>query len=95
MEIIKKNRWIFIVVFVVVVLGSGAYLMLGRGDEAASAQAETDTAAVFIGDLAENATASGQVSAGREAALSLASSGKVESVPVSVGDTVAAGDVLV
>ena len=95
MAIVKRYRWILIAVVVVVVLGLGAYLVLGRGDEAASAHAETDTAVAFIGDLAESATASGQVSAAREASLSLALSGKAESVPVTVGDMVATGDVLV
>ena len=49
----------------------------------------------FIGDLAESATASGQVQAQRDAMLSLAGSGIVEQVKVAVGDSVSQGDVLV
>ena len=44
---------------------------------------------------AADATASGQVEAQREATLSLTSSGVVEQINVAVGDSVAAGDVLV
>jgi multidrug efflux pump subunit AcrA (membrane-fusion protein) len=63
--------------------------------DATTAEDSGETAVAFVGDLAESATASGQVSAQREAALSLATSGVVNLVEINVGDAVAAGDVLV
>ena len=95
METVKRYKWILIGIAVVIVLGLGAYFVMGRQDQAAAADSGAETAVAFIGDLAESATASGQVSAAREAALSLVSSGKVNNVPVSVGDAVNNGDVLV
>lgn len=94
METIKKYKWIVAAVAVVLVLGIGAYFYLGRQNQSAAAGTDGETAVAFVGDLAESATASGQVSAAREAALSLASSGKVDEVFVSVGDTVTMDDVL-
>ena len=94
METVKKYKWIVATVAVAIVLGLGAYFFFGRQNQSAAAEAEGEMAVAFIGDLAESATASGQVSAAREAALSLASSGKVNDVQVSVGDTVGVGDVL-
>ncbi len=95
METIKKYKWIIAAGVVVLLLALGAYLFNGRQNQASTADPEAETAVAFIGDLAESATASGQVSAAREAALSLAAPGKVEEVAVSVGDTVNAGDLLV
>jgi multidrug efflux pump subunit AcrA (membrane-fusion protein) len=94
METLKKYRWIVIAIVVATVLGLGAYVFLGRQDQAAAVDSGAETAVAFIGDLAESATANGQVSAAHEAALSLASSGRVNDVPVSVGDAVGMGDVL-
>ena len=62
----------------------------------AEAQAQTgDVVEAFLGDLAESASASGQIVAQREADLTLAASGTVTDVMVEVGDVVAAGDLLV
>ena len=66
----------------------------GRNGDLAVAPS-ADTARAFMGDLAENATASGQVVAGRQAGLSLAGSGEVNQVNVTVGDAVTAGDELI
>ncbi len=95
MQTIKKYKWVFLAIGAVLLIGLGAFLVRGRGGSAAAAGDQQETAAAFIGDLAESATASGQVSAARDAALSLAASGRVAQVPVSVGDTVNAGDLLV
>ena len=58
-------------------------------------QAETgETVSAFTGDLADSATASGTVEAGRQARLALATSGRVETVYVEAGDLVEAGDAL-
>ncbi|MFN2117998.1 MAG: efflux RND transporter periplasmic adaptor subunit [Candidatus Promineifilaceae bacterium] len=95
MMFIKRYKWIFVVVLVLLVAGLGALFLRGRGQQMAAAESDTETAVAFIGDLAESATASGQVSAVHEAALSLQSSGKVTAVAVQVGDAVSKGDVLV
>lgn len=53
-----------------------------------------ETVTVMTGDLAANATASGQVQAQRAAELALAQSGYIAEVYVQVGDRVAAGEAL-
>ncbi len=92
----KKYRWLLLAAGAVLAIGLIA-LVLSRGRNATAAQAAVDgeTAVAFIGNLAESATASGQVYAQREAVLSAASPGIVEVVNVSVGDTVQTGDALV
>jgi len=94
MEFLKQYKWIIITLLVLAVIGLGVLLWRGSGQQTAAADADAETAVAFIGDLAENATASGQVSAARKASLSLASSGTVVAVPINVGDTVAQGDLL-
>jgi HlyD family secretion protein len=95
METLKNRKWIVAAIIVAAIIGLGAFFVLGRDNPAASAQSESRTATAFIGDLAESATASGQVSAVQEAALSLAGSGKVSAVPAVIGDTVRQGAILV
>ncbi|MCA9977047.1 MAG: biotin/lipoyl-binding protein, partial [Anaerolineales bacterium] len=65
-----------------------------------SSQAQTTTPAgevvtAFIGDLSAEATASGTVEARRQASLAVQTPGLVTAVPIHVGDTVQAGDLLV
>ena len=95
MNVIKKHKWIWIIGGLVLVIGLVA-LIFGRPDDTAAAEAEIgETAAAFIGDLSESATASGQVVAQREAGLSLATSGVVDQINIVVGDEVKAGDALI
>ena len=96
MKTIKKHKWITIFL-VIVIIGAAAAFLVTRSNRAQGAAGEPigDTAAAFMGDLAESATASGQVEAQREAKLSLASSGIVQEVAVVVGNQVQIGDVLV
>ena len=54
-----------------------------------------DIVTVTVGNLAANATASGQLAPQRQADLSLATGGRVTAVHVQVGDSVQAGDILV
>jgi HlyD family secretion protein len=54
-----------------------------------------DIVEAFVGDLSARASATGRVTAAREADLALGVSGRVEEVRVQVGDQVQAGDVLV
>ncbi len=94
MTIVKKYKWVWIIGVVLI-----AAILFGRSRTQninAAVEAESgETAVAFIGDLSENATASGQVEAQRDATLSLTSSGVVEQLNVTVGDHVVAGDVLV
>ena len=64
-------------------------------EQAAADEGAADTVAAFIGDLSASATASGQLLPQREATLTAASPAQVTAVNVRVGDTVAAGDLLV
>lgn len=65
------------------------------GGSAAAEEAGTgEIVTAFIGDLSASATASGQIEAQREAALSLSNSGEVAEVYVEVGDMVQMGDPL-
>lgn len=93
----KKNRkWMYWAGGGLVLLMMAAVLLINVGTpqaEAASGEGEIVTA--FIGDLSASATASGQVTARREASLSVDMPGLVEQVYVRLGDEVAAGDVLV
>lgn len=107
MRVIKKYRWIWIVGGIAIALGLVLFslgrirgrsgLVAGQNSPGRSGAQEElgETAVAFIGDLTESATASGQVVARREATLSLAMSGVVTRLPVSVGDAVKAGDLLV
>ena len=88
-----KKKWIWVIAGVLLLAGS---FVVARGLESEAAAADAgDIAIVFIGDLAESVSASGRISAAREADLSLTTSGVVDQVFVDVGDTVNAGDVLV
>jgi HlyD family secretion protein len=92
---LKKYKWIWIV-GAIVIMGSVAAFFFTRSNGNASEETDIgETAVAFIGDLAESATASGQVQAQRDAMLSLAGSGIVGQVNVAVGDSVTQGDILV
>ena len=93
----KRRNWIWIVVVVIVLACAGAAIMVNRARNQVleNLPQSGDVVEATLGDLAESASASGQIVAGREADLSLATSGTVRSVLVEVGDTVAAGDLLV
>jgi HlyD family secretion protein len=92
----KRKKWIWITVGLVAVLGLG---LVGwralRGNATAVTQTATgEIVAAFVGELAANATASGQLAAQREAGLTRGVSGTVAEIYVAVGDTAAAGDPL-
>jgi HlyD family secretion protein len=95
MIMLKKYKWIWIVGAIVIVGGLVAFFFTRSNNNASEETDIGETAAAFIGDLAESATASGQVQAQRDAMLSLAGSGIVEQVNIAVGDSVAQGDILV
>jgi HlyD family secretion protein len=94
----KSKKWLWIggVVLLLVLIIAVALPMLGqRALDAQMAAADGEKATAFIGDLAANATASGQVQAQRQASLALPVSGVVQETFVAVGDRVAEGDSLV
>ncbi len=91
----RKRVW-WIVGVVVLLAGAAFFYMRSQRPSATDAVAETDeTAVAFIGNLADTATASGQVVSLQEAALAVNAPGRMVEVAVQVGDAVAAGDVLV
>lgn len=95
MQRMKNRKWMVwagggLVVLVIAVI----FLVNGRAN-VATVNAENEIVTAFIGDLADSATTSGQVTARQEASLSVDTPGEVVDVLVRVGAEVAAGDVLV
>lgn len=90
-----NRRRLFIIIGIVIVLAVVAAVVIGGMSRNQPGEAESsETMSAFIGDLSANATASGKVQPRRSASLSADLPGRVEEVLVRVGDTVAAGDVL-
>lgn len=93
----RRRRWIIAGVVILALLIAG-FLIVQRvrtQAELVAAQANTgETVAAFTGDLAANATASGTLSALREARLALAQSGEVSELLVVEGQRVAEGEPL-
>jgi HlyD family secretion protein len=94
----KKWLWVGVGVVAVLVVAILVVPLLFGEQIAARVQNEAastgDTVTAFVGDLAANATASGQIEARRDARLALPLSGEVAEIFVAVGDEVAAGDPL-
>ena len=89
----KLIGWVGGGVLVVALLIGG--LWIGRQGATAETDVQSgDIVAVFVGDLAANATASGQLEVQQQSRLALSRSGIVDIVLVEVGDVVAAGDPL-
>jgi multidrug efflux pump subunit AcrA (membrane-fusion protein) len=93
----KRRRviWIVSTAVVVIALIAGGSLLIRQRANADSASEPEPAATAFLGTLSTEASASGQLVAQREAALSLALAGRVEQVYVAAGDQVQAGDPLV
>lgn len=88
--------WLAAAVVIIAVLGFAATRLLADRTTQAVAQAQTgEIVTITRGDLAASATASGQVTAQRRAALALATSGRVQRVLVQEGEAVEAGAPLV
>jgi len=93
----KNRRWIGIVVIVILLLGAGVLFTVRRNIRATQAEAEArtgDVVTAVLGDLAATASATGQIESEQVTNLSAETPGIVQAVLVRVGDTVAAGDVL-
>ena len=94
----KKRRWIIAGVVVVVLVGClFAFLTIRNNIQTAQAGLEAQTGdmvTAVIGDLSATASATGQIEAAQTANLSAQTTGIVQDVLVSVGDSVQAGDML-
>lgn len=95
----RKNRkkWLWIgggLLLILIVAGFGLTRLAANATQQLQSANTGDRVTAFIGDLAANATASGQVQAQRTAQLALGQSGTVAEVYVQVGDRVEAGDPL-
>ncbi|MCP4424457.1 MAG: efflux RND transporter periplasmic adaptor subunit [Chloroflexi bacterium] len=96
MQKLKQRKWVYgTAVIVILAMIAAILLMNGRANQAEAADNGVEIVVAFIGDLSASATASGQVTARREASLSVDMPGLVEQVYVRVGDAAAAGDPLV
>ena len=92
----NKKRWLTVglataVFATILLIGSS----LNRANTEAAAAQEGTTAVAFMGDLAASASASGQLLPQREAILTTDTVARVVSVPVRLGDSVQADDLLV
>ncbi|MBK8985938.1 MAG: HlyD family efflux transporter periplasmic adaptor subunit [Chloroflexi bacterium] len=94
MENKKKRNRLYGIIGVVVLLAVMGAFWVSRGQASQTAPTTAETVTVFVGDLSASATASGAVVAGREAALSVTTPGRVQQVNVRVGNVVQAGDIL-
>lgn len=94
----KNNRWLkwpAILLGVLVIGGVAGGWVWRQQAQAESALPSNQIAQAFIGDLATQISASGQLLPQRSVRLSLDMAGRVKAVSVRVGDEVRAGDVLV
>ncbi|GJM42397.1 MAG: RND transporter [Ardenticatenaceae bacterium] len=92
----NKKRWLTVGIVTAVL---ATILLIGsslntKNTESAAAQ-DVTTAVAFIGDLSASASASGQLLPQREAILAANTTARVVNVPVRLGDSVQAGDLLV
>ena len=90
----RLPQWLWILIGVVLVGGVVVLLVSTNQNGIVEAQS-SETVTAFIGDLSASASASGRVQARRQVALSFDLPGRVESVHVSIGEAVEAGDLLV
>ena len=91
-----KKRWLVVGLIGVALVAFILIRSNSNSANAATADGQTvETAVAFTGDLSASATASGQLLPQREAVLTASSAARVMSVPVRIGDSVQAGDLLV
>lgn len=92
-----KNRRVWILLLIVIVVGAGGYAYYTRvvtAEETAVSAPPIQTALVRQGDLTISATGAGTVIAAAEVDLSFQTSGVLSELQVQVGDNVKAGAVL-
>ena len=94
----KKWLWIGLGIVAVIIIALVALPQIFSNQITALQQEQTagtgENVTAFIGDLAANASASGQVRAQRDARLALPISGEVAKIYAAVGDEVAQGELL-
>jgi HlyD family secretion protein len=92
----KRALWVAVSVILITALAVTASLLFRPRVNASEDREQNQNATVFVGSLSSATSASGQLLAQREAALSFASAGgEVKRVHVEVGDRVREGQVLV
>ena len=91
----KRPLYWVIALVVVGLLIAGAFFLRARANPNQADEVQTgDQVTAFIGDLSASATASGQIEAVRSAKLSVEQPGYVETILVTAGTPVRAGDPL-
>ncbi|PID85279.1 MAG: hypothetical protein CSB13_08845 [Chloroflexi bacterium] len=94
----KKWIWIGVGIVAIIIIALLAAPFIFGGQFTISEQDQItgtgDTVTAFVGDLAANASASGQVKAQRDARLASSTSGDIDKIYVALGDEVAEGDPL-
>jgi len=94
----RRKKWIIaglvIVALVLAFVVAGPLLFMRNATATTTTTAGTERVEAFTGDLSSEATASGELTARRRAALAPLAAGTVDEVLVAVGDAVNAGDTL-
>ncbi|MCW5863369.1 MAG: efflux RND transporter periplasmic adaptor subunit [Anaerolineae bacterium] len=92
----RYKKWIIagaaVLVVALALLAAGPLLLARNG--AGTTTTDVERVEVVVGDLSSEATASGELSARRSAALALMTSGTIDEVLVAVGDEARAGEPL-
>lgn len=84
-----------LIILVVALVGTGCQARKQVPGSANAALAEDQVATAFVGSLASEVSASGQLIAQQDATLAMGVNGRVAQVHVKTGDRVQAGDVLI
>ncbi|QWF79887.1 efflux RND transporter periplasmic adaptor subunit [Amycolatopsis sp. CA-230715] len=88
----KRRAWLVNGVLVVLLGAAGFGIYQAFSPAQGTAQPQSRSTPVVRGDVAETVSAAGAVASGYSANVNFAESGKVTSIPVSVGDKVTAGE---
>ncbi|GAA1992845.1 efflux RND transporter periplasmic adaptor subunit [Amycolatopsis minnesotensis] len=88
----KRRAWLVNGVLVVLIGAAGFGIYQAFSPSRGTAQPQSRSAPVVRGEVAETVSAAGTVASGYSANVTFPGSGKVTSIPVSVGDKVTAGE---
>ncbi|MEV4596364.1 HlyD family efflux transporter periplasmic adaptor subunit [Amycolatopsis sp. NPDC049253] len=91
---LRTRTWVINGVLVVLLGGAAFGIYQAFTPAGNTAQAQTRTTAVRLGDVTETVSAAGTLSSGYTGAANFTTSGKVTSIDVKVGDVVSAGQKL-
>jgi HlyD family secretion protein len=90
----KRIFWSIVFVIVIALVSAGCQARK-QATRPADSPAESEIATAFVGSLASEVSASGQLVAQEDATLTMGATGRVERVNVQAGDRVQAGNILV